>query len=254
MKKLQTHCTRHLPLLLLLLLSLVTCPVNSLPSVLKVRKKKEEQARRTRSKESCVHRISTRMARSASTFKPKSDQREGEREMIKAASIVISSNHHVTISPLLSCLRSTQVGALFPADQIDQRAVFNYAVNRINSDTNLLLQSVLSPQIETVAGNDSFRAVKSGKLSMRCVERRGDRDISYRGGREEKEEKCERRWSRDEERKRDRPVYQSSLSRRVKVNVCTHWQREKEAEREREREREVNSLYFVFQVYFIKRQ
>lgn len=83
----------------------------------------------------------------------------------------------------LHCLLShdPQIGALFPADQIDQRAVFNYAVNRINSDTNLLLESVLSPQIETVAGNDSFRAVKSGKCCIArllCTVDRGECRVS----------------------------------------------------------------------------
>lgn len=61
-----------------------------------------------------------------------------------------------------------QIGGLFDVDrESEQESAFSSAINSINLDETLLRETRLSPAIERVTRNNSFRAFKSGE-STEC--------------------------------------------------------------------------------------
>lgn len=71
-----------------------------------------------------------------------------------------------------------KIGGLFAQDESQQEIVFKFAVDKINSDPNLLSQSTLTPLIEKIDKNDSFHADKKGKKNNKKAIDFFERDFS----------------------------------------------------------------------------
>ena len=54
-------------------------------------------------------------------------------------------------------------GGLFDLAESKQEVAFRYAVERVNSDRNVLPNSLLSAQLEKIPPQDSFHASKRGE-------------------------------------------------------------------------------------------
>ena len=54
-------------------------------------------------------------------------------------------------------------GGIFSADEIEQAAVFRYAIDRLNADTSMLARSRLQPYVALIDPDDSFHGEKKGK-------------------------------------------------------------------------------------------